>query len=211
MTRSDEPKESSRPLLDEATIHPDPIEQFLVWFEAAQSSAEVQPSAITLATAARDGKPSARIVLLKSVNEAGFSFFTNYDSRKGRELAENPRAALVCYWASLERQVRIEGTVTRLPPEESDAYFATRPFGSRLSTWASPQSRVVTDRTGLDRRMAELREQYREDVPRPPYWGGYVLAPSSIEFWQGRADRLHDRILYTRAGEGRWRIERLAP
>jgi pyridoxamine 5'-phosphate oxidase len=211
MTRSDEPKDSSLPLLSEMTAHPDPIQQFRLWFEAAQASAEVQPSAVTLATAARDGKPSARIVLLKGFTQAGFSFFTNYDSRKGRELEENPRAALVCYWASLERQVRIEGTVTRLPPEESDAYFATRPFGSRLSTWVSPQSRVITDRAILDRRMAELRRQYQDEVPRPPYWGGYILAPSSIEFWQGRADRLHDRILYSRAGDGRWRIERLAP
>jgi pyridoxamine 5'-phosphate oxidase len=211
MTRPDEPKDSSLPLLSEATAHPDPIQQFRVWFEAAQASAEVQPSAVTLATAGRDGKPSARIVLLKGFTEAGFAFFTNYDSRKGRELDENPRAALVCYWASLERQVRIEGTVTRLPPTESDAYFATRPFGSRLSTWVSPQSRVVADRAVLDQRMAELRKQYREEVPRPPYWGGYILAPSSIEFWQGRADRLHDRILYTRAGNSHWRIERLAP
>jgi pyridoxamine 5'-phosphate oxidase len=211
MTRSDEPKESPLPVLNEASVHPDPIEQFRLWFEAAEASTEVQPSASTLATAARDGKPSARIVLLKGFTEAGFSFFTNYDSRKGRELEENPQAALVCYWASLERQVRIEGTVTRLSADESDAYFATRPFGSRLSTWVSPQSRVVADRTILDRRMEELRKQYQEDVPRPPYWGGYVLAPLSIEFWQGRADRLHDRILYTRGGDGRWRIERLAP
>jgi pyridoxamine 5'-phosphate oxidase len=211
MIRSDVPKESFLPVLSEVSVHPDPIEQFRSWFEAAQRSAEVQPSAITLATAARDGKPSARIVLLKGVTDAGFSFFTNYDSRKGRELEENPHAALVCYWASLERQVRIEGTVTRVSPDESDAYFATRPFGSRLSTWVSPQSRVVADRTILDRRMEELRKQYQEDVPRPSYWGGYVLAPSSIEFWQGRSDRLHDRILYTRGGDGRWRIERLAP
>jgi pyridoxamine 5'-phosphate oxidase len=211
MTRGDKPKESSLPLLSEATVHPDPIEQFRSWFEAAQASSEVQPSAIALATAARDGKPSARIVLLKGFTEAGFTFFTNYDSRKGRELEENPQAALVCYWASLERQVRIEGTVTRLSGEESDAYFATRPFGSRLSTWVSAQSRVIPDRATLERRMEELRKQYQEDVPRPPHWGGYVLAPSSIEFWQGRADRLHDRIRYTRAGDGSWRIERLAP
>ena len=211
MRRSDEPKESSLAGLSEATVHPDPIDQFRTWFEVALASQEPQPSAAALATATRDGKPSARIVLLKGFDKAGFTFFTNYESRKGRELEENPRAALVCYWGSLERQVRVEGTVSRLSAEESDAYFVTRPFGSQLSTWASPQSQVIADRETLIRQMEKLRAQYPENVPRPPYWGGYRLLPLSIEFWQGRSNRLHDRILYTRDVEARWRIERLAP
>jgi pyridoxamine 5'-phosphate oxidase len=211
MQRSDEPKESSFPALSEATVPADPIEQFRTWFEVALASGEPQPSAATLATATRDAKPSARVVLVKGFDQAGFTFFTNYESRKGRELDENPLAALVCYWGSLERQVRIEGTVSRLSAEESDAYFVTRPFGSQLSTWASRQSQIISDRETLVRQMEKLRAQYPESVPRPPYWGGYRLLPFSIEFWQGRSNRLHDRLLYTRDVEGRWRIERLAP
>ena len=169
-------------------------------------------NAATLATADKAGRPSARMVLLKGLDERGFIFYTNYDSRKGRELAENPRAALVFYWAGLERQVCVTGEVTRLPREESENYFKTRPKGSRLAAWASRQSEPAAGRAALEERWKEFQTRYPgEEVPMPPYWGGYVLAPDRIEFWQGRASRLHDRFRYQKQPDNTWRIERLFP
>jgi pyridoxamine 5'-phosphate oxidase len=169
-------------------------------------------NAATLATADKDGRPSARVVLLKGVDERGFVFFTNYESRKARELEENPNAAMVFYWADQERQVSVAGTVTKLGREESEAYFRTRPKGSRLAAWASRQSAVIPDRSTLEQRWKELQAQHPgDDVPMPPFWGGYVLAAARIEFWQGRPSRLHDRFRYTRQDGGSWLIERLSP
>jgi pyridoxamine 5'-phosphate oxidase len=188
----------------------DPLEQFERWFEDARRALEL-PEAMTLATAAADGTPSARMVLLKGVDERGFLFFTNYESRKGRELADNPRAALVFHWAlDPRRQVLVTGRVERLAAEESDEYFRTRPHGSRLAAMASRQSTVVS-REDLDRAVAELeREHPGDDVPRPSWWGGYVLRPDTVEFWQNRPNRLHDRLRYRR-DEARWILERLSP
>jgi pyridoxamine 5'-phosphate oxidase len=200
------------PGLDKGDLHADPFQQFRSWLEQALAAQLPQPYGMTLATVGPDAKPSARLVLLRGFDETGFFFFTNYESRKATELAANPRAALVFYWAELDRQVRIEGRVERLTAEESDAYFQTRPRGSRLGAWASPQSRVIPDRGVLDDRMEELVAQYGDgEVPRPPYWGGFRLVPDAIEFWQGRANRLHDRLRYRRSGERGWTIERLAP
>jgi pyridoxamine 5'-phosphate oxidase len=197
--------------LRETDVDPDPIRQFRVWFEQAQSANLREPNAMTLATCTPDGGPSARIVLLKGVSEEGFTFFTSYEGRKARELAGNPRAALVMYWAELERQVRIEGTVVQTTQAESAAYFATRPRGSQLGAWASKQSEVVGGREVLQAQMAEREQQFADrDVPCPPYWGGYRVRPLVIEFWQGRPNRLHDRLRYRRAEE-RWVIERLCP
>jgi len=193
-------------------LDPDPVRQFSAWLEEARATGLVEPNAMTLATASRDGVPSARMVLLKGVDAQGFTFFTNYQSRKGRELDENPAAALVFWWETLQRQVNVTGTVRRVPDTESDAYFATRPFGSRIGALASRQSSVLPDRAELDRRVAELIQRHRDGiVPRPAWWGGYRLAPGTIEFWQGQADRLHDRQLYTRQADGTWRVERLSP
>jgi pyridoxamine 5'-phosphate oxidase len=189
-----------------------PFRQFDVWFREAAASAPFDPTAMSLATVGPDGRPSARMVLLKGFDEQGFVFFTNYESRKGRELAQAPYAALVLHWPHMERQVRIEGSVTPTPAEESDAYFATRPRKSQLGAWASAQSRVIAGREVLEQRFAELTAQHEgRDVPRPPHWGGFRLAPTSIELWQGRRDRLHDRLLYRLEGDGRWVKERLSP
>ncbi len=197
--------------LDEADLAADPFVQFGLWLEQAIAADPLDPTAMTLATADRQGRPSARVVLLKGFDERGFVFFTNYDSRKGRELAENPWAALVFFWAALHRQVRIEGTVERVPAAESDAYYASRPPGSRLGAWASPQSRPIADRAELERALAEVTaRQEQEELPRPGFWGGYRLRPEAIEFWQGRPSRLHDRILFQAGPEG-WRRQRLAP
>jgi len=169
-------------------------------------------TAMTLATADKQGRPSARAVLLKGVDERGFIFFTNYDSRKGQELTENPQAAVVFYWSELERQVCIAGDVSKLPEPESEAYFRTRPKGSRLAAWASKQSGVIRDRAELEEEWQKVEQRYAsQEVPRPPYWGGYVLRPTRVEFWQGRPNRLHDRFRYTRQPDGRWLLERLAP
>jgi pyridoxamine 5'-phosphate oxidase len=169
-------------------------------------------TAMTLATTDKQGQPSARVVLLKGVDERGCIFYTNYESRKGQELAENPNAALVFYWSDQERQVNIAGEISKLPAAESDAYFHSRPRGSRLAAWASKQSAVIRDRAELEERWVQMERQYADkDVPRPPFWGGYVLRPSRVEFWQGRANRLHDRFCYTRQGESDWIIERLSP
>ena len=199
-----------RALLRTLALFAVPIAQFARWYEGALESVKPLPHAVALSTATPAGHPSARMVLLKDFDAHGFVFYTNYRSRKGRELARNPRGTLLFYWGNLERQVRIEGRIERVPARESDEYFATRPRGSQLSAWASAQSATVRGRTALERRFASVARKYPESVPRPPHWGGYRLAPAAIEFWQGRDDRLHDRILY-RLAHGRWRVERLAP
>ncbi len=196
----------------EADVDPDPIVQFEKWFAEALAAGLKEPNAMTLATASSDGVPSARLVLLKGVDQRGFVFFTNYESGKGRELAANPRAALVFYWPELERQVRISGDVTQTSGEESDKYFQSRPTGSQLGAWASRQSEKIAGRTILEDRLADLQIQYDgKPVPRPPHWGGYRVRPRLIEFWQGRPNRLHDRLRYTRDAAGSWRLERLSP
>lgn len=199
----------SQQLLEE-DVAADPINQFEVWWQQAIQSAILEPNAMTLATASADGVPSARIVLLKGFSAKGFSFFTNYNSFKGRQLQQNPKACLVFFWKELERQVRITGLVEKLPDEESDAYFNSRPEGSRLGAWASPQSQVIHNRQWLEEEYKRITEQKDETIQRPPHWGGYVVKPVIIEFWQGRASRLHDRIQYS-LEEGQWKIERLAP
>ena len=199
----------ARPLLDD-DLDADPLGQLRTWLDDARRAGVPQPEAMALATAARDGRPSARMVLLKGLDDRGVAFYTSYESRKARDLDENPVAALVLYWDALGRQVRIEGRVERVAREESEAYFVTRPRGSRLATWASAQSRPLRDRAELDERWRELEERYPADVPLPPHWGGYRVLPDAIEFWQHREHRLHDRFRYTRAREG-WSIERLAP
>jgi pyridoxamine 5'-phosphate oxidase len=197
--------------LTESRVESDPVTQFAQWYERVQAAATPLSDAVALATATRSGHPSLRVVLLKGYDAHGFVFYTNYRSRKGRELARNPRATLLFYWGELARQVRIEGRVEKLMARESDAYFATRPRGSQLAAWASPQSAVIAGRAALERRVAAFARKYPGGVPRPPHWGGYRLVPESFEFWQGGEDRLHDRILYRRVRGGRWRIERLAP
>lgn len=198
--------------LTESDLDPNPFRQFARWFQQAAESGALEPNAMTLATASAEGAPSARMVLLKDFDEQGFVFYTNYHSQKGRELAENPRAALVFYWAALSRQVRVVGDVARVTREESLTYFRQRPVGARLGALASRQSQVIPNREVLERRVAELTSQYAEgDMPLPEDWGGYRLAPSTFEFWQGRPSRLHDRLRYTRQPEGGWVIERLSP
>jgi pyridoxamine 5'-phosphate oxidase len=197
--------------LRRADLDPDPISQFQKWFAQAMQAEIVEPNAMTLATVAADAQPSSRIVLLKGVDARGFSFFTNYESRKGHELAENPKASLTFFWAGLERQVSIGGAVSKLSREESEAYFAVRPLGSQRGAWVSKQSRVVANREFLEKRLAEVEAQFGDKVPMPPYWGGYVLNPHSLEFWQGRPNRLHDRLHYQKNADGTWLIERLSP
>jgi pyridoxamine 5'-phosphate oxidase len=199
----------ARPL-SEGDVDSDPVRQFNAWLEEARAAGVPLPEAMTLATADANGRPSARMLLLKSAGPEGFTFFTGYESRKGRELEENPRAAIVVYWHALGRQVRIEGRVRRLEPAESDAYFATRPPRSRVAAAASRQSEPIADRRQLEAEFERLLADHGDDVPRPAHWGGYVLEPETIELWQHREDRLHDRLRYGREGEA-WRIERLAP
>ena len=197
--------------LREQDVDPDPFRQFAVWFQQAASGGVQMPEAAAVATATPDGAPSVRMVLVKERSAAGFVFYTNYESRKGRELADNPRAALLFYWDPLGRQVRIEGPVQQTSDEESAAYVRSRPRGSQLSAMASPQSQTVADREWLERRVAELAARYEDgELPIPEQWGGFRLRPERFEFWQHRDDRLHDRVLYTPAADG-WRLERLAP
>ena len=190
----------------------DPLGQFGKWWKDALEAGAEEVNAMTLATASADGMPDARIVLLKGFNENGFAFFTNYHSVKGQELLENPRACLVFFWKELERQVRISGLVTLVSERESDEYFDSRPEGSRIGAWASPQSEVIDDRAWLEQNEQKIREEFSTGkISRPPHWGGYRVRPTRIEFWQGRPSRLHDRILYSLQGSGSWKIERLAP
>ena len=203
-------QEYMRAGLAEGDAHADPLVQFQRWFHDAQAAELPLANAMTLATVAADGAPAARVVLLKGVEDGGFVFYSNYASRKGRELAAQPGACLVFLWSDLERQVRIEGRTEKVAAEDSDAYFASRPLGARLSAWASAQSERVADRATLERALEGMKHKYGEHPPRPPHWGGYRLMPTAIEFWQGRANRLHDRLLYSRSGT-RWTIERIAP
>ncbi|WJF89693.1 pyridoxamine 5'-phosphate oxidase [Paraburkholderia bonniea] len=197
--------------LDETGVNANPVHQFNAWFSQALSAQLPEPNAMTLATADEHGRPSARTVLIKGVDERGFVFFTNYTSRKGMDLTHNPHACLLFYWPELERQIRIEGPVVRVEAAESDAYYASRPLGSRLGAWASPQSKVIENRAWLEAREQEIAAHYGDHPPRPPHWGGYRLVPEMLEFWQGRPSRLHDRLRYTRTAQGEWQIARLAP
>lgn len=211
MSIADLRREYAAARLDEAEVDRDPIRQFARWFEEARRAELQEPNAMTLATASADGSPSARIVLLKSADERGFAFFTDYRSRKGRELEANPRAALVFYWGELERQVRVSGTVSRVSREENEAYFLSRPRDSRLGAWTSHQSTVIEARADLDERLEAMTARFDGgDVPLPPHWGGFRVRPDALEFWQGRENRLHDRIRYRREA-GAWKVERLSP
>jgi pyridoxamine 5'-phosphate oxidase len=204
-------REYTRDALAEADVDADPVVQFGRWFEQAEQAGLLEPTAMTLATATPDGRPSARMVLLRGFDQRGFCFYTNYESRKGAELAANPLAALVFWWGELERQVRVEGRVARTSRAESEAYFHSRPPGSQLSAAVSPQSRVIPDRAELERRVAGLATGLRDgQVPLPDFWGGFRLRHQVVEFWQGRPNRLHDRLRYRRVAQG-WKIERLAP
>lgn len=205
-------RDYTRGVLLESEAARNPIEQFARWFADAESSGIPEPNAMTLATADSSGTPSARVVLLKQFDVRGFTFYTNYDSRKGRELAANPRAALCFFWQPLERQVRIEGTIEKTAREDSEHYFNSRPLAARVGAWASRQSDVLPSREALERAHAEVAARYPDgNVPLPPHWGGYRVIPQRVEFWQGRASRLHDRLLYTRRPDGMWKIERLSP
>lgn len=212
MNVADIRREYERTGLSEEDLASSPVEQFGRWLSEAMAVDPQEFTAMTLATADREGRPSARIVLLKGYDERGFVFYTNYESRKGREMDENPRAALVFYWSSLDRQVRIEGTIEKTSREESEAYFRSRPMGARIGAWASQQSQPLARREDLERAVRELEERFPDgEVPLPDSWGGYRVVPELFEFWQGRRSRLHDRLCYVRLPEGDWRIERLAP
>ncbi|MFD2515724.1 pyridoxamine 5'-phosphate oxidase [Pontibacter locisalis] len=205
-------KNYSRQALTEDSVLQDPIQQFQVWLQEAITAEAEEPTAFVLSTASKEGQPSARVVLLKDVANGGFTFFTNYDSRKGRELAQNPLASITFFWASLERQVRIDGSVEKIPPQLSEAYFHSRPKGSQIGAWASPQSQEIESRKVLEESDSYYISKFAdaELVPRPEHWGGYKLIPAKIEFWQGRPNRLHDRIVYERADDA-WKLKRLAP
>jgi pyridoxamine 5'-phosphate oxidase len=205
-------KEYKLQSLSERDVQPIPLQQFDKWWQEALASGIDEVNAMTLATASSDGIPDARIVLLKGFNQAGFVFFTNYESAKGRELLENPRACLIFFWKELERQVRIKGRISQLSDQENDEYFNSRPEGSKIGAWASPQSQVIESRNWLEQNEKKFREKFSgKKITRPPHWGGYRVEPLNIEFWQGRPGRLHDRILYSLQKKGEWKIERLAP
>ena len=209
---NEKPKDYAGDALDEKTLNPNPVSQFKSWFADAAATGMHLPEAMTLATSTREGKPAARMLLLKQADDRGFVFYTNYRSTKARELDQNPFAALVFYWPQLERQVRVEGSVSRVSARESDEYFRTRPRESQIGALASPQSEVIENREVLERRFRELEESYRDrEVDRPEHWGGYRLKPARIEFWKGRRGRLHDRIVYDLQPDGSWSIKRLAP
>ncbi len=198
--------------LNKADVDPNPFKQFQTWFDQALKAQLPEPNAMNLATATKDGKPSARMVLLKNFDQRGFVFYTNYKSYKGQELANNPQAALTFWWAELERQVRIEGRVEKVSDQESDQYFYSRPLNSRLGAWVSEQSQVIKSREVLELRLQELQTHYEnQEIPRPPHWGGFRVIPTVIEFWQGRPSRLHDRLNYRRLDNRSWDIERLSP
>lgn len=198
--------------LSEMDASPNPFEQFKLWFDQALAAKLPEPNAMMIATATLEGKPSARMVLLKDYDERGFVFYTNYDSQKGQQLIENPWGAIVFWWAELERQVRIEGRVEKVSEAESEAYFRSRPKGSQLGAWVSNQSQVIDSREVLEQRLQQLKEEYEnKEVPRPPHWGGFRVIPDMIEFWQGRPSRLHDRLLYQQQENGAWTIQRLSP
>ncbi|AFZ02436.1 pyridoxamine 5'-phosphate oxidase [Calothrix sp. PCC 6303] len=198
--------------LSKNEVDPNPFVQFRRWFDQALAAKLTEPNAMTLATTTVNGTPSARVVLLKDFDERGFVFFTNYNSRKGQESFANPQAALVFWWAELERQVRVCGTIEKTSATESDKYFDIRPWESRLGAWASNQSEVIENRSFLERRFEEFRQRYEnQDIPRPEHWGGVRVVPTEIEFWQGRSSRLHDRLLYSYLEDGGWQIERLSP
>ena len=197
--------------LSEEDVQKNPIDQFNIWFDQARHAELPEPNAMTVASVDADGKPSARIVLIKEVTNQGFVFFTNYDSRKGQALTQNPQAALLFFWPELERQIRVEGTVEKLSEEASDEYFHSRPLDSRIGAWASPQSQVISGRSVLVAKAAEYALKFALNPPRPPHWGGFRVKPQALEFWQGRPSRLHDRIRYTQQAYGMWKIERLAP
>jgi pyridoxamine 5'-phosphate oxidase len=203
-------REYTRASLDASDVSHDPFAQFSLWMDQALKAGVAEGTAMSLSTVKADGRPASRIVLLKGFDHQGLVFYTNYDSAKGRELLEHPFAAALLYWTELERQVRIEGRIERVSAAESDAYYAIRPLGSRIGAWASPQSEVVPDRASLEQRFSEAEARHGEAPPRPAHWGGYRLVPDRFEFWQGRPNRLHDRIVYRTAG-GQWQIERLAP
>ena len=201
----------TRRQLLETDVDPNPLKQFQTWFDEALAADIIEPNAMTIATATPDGTPSARMVLLKGVDEKGFVFYTNYESRKGQELAANPQVVLVFWWAQLERQVRIEGRVEKVSDQETLTYFHSRPRASQIGAWVSEQSRVIPNREVLEKRLEDLEQQYQDQtIPRPPHWGGYRVIPAAIEFWQGRPSRLHDRLLY-RMENNTWQIERLSP
>lgn len=212
MTIADLRKDYMQGGLSEAEAGDDPFALFQIWFEIAVTANLPEPNAMALATSTLAGRPSVRFVLLKGTDERGFTFFSNYDSRKGNELAENPYASVAFLWDELERQVRIEGRIERVSEADSDEYFQVRPIGSRLGAWASVQSAIIPDRAWLEAKQAELMAKYPDgDVPRPPHWGGYRLLPDTFEFWQGRRGRLHDRIQFTTSGTNRWEKVRLSP
>ncbi|HEU4457551.1 MAG TPA: pyridoxamine 5'-phosphate oxidase [Methylibium sp.] len=197
--------------LDEADAAADPMQQFQRWFDEARSAQVLEPNAMTLATVGADGRPSTRVVLVKGLDARGLVWYTNYESRKGRELEAHPWAALQFHWVAMERQVRIEGRVEKSDPDEADRYHASRPLASRIGAWASPQSRVIASRQVLEELTAEAQARFASEPPRPPHWGGYRLVPDRWEFWQGRRSRLHDRLRYTAQPDGHWLRERLAP
>ncbi|MEZ5657638.1 MAG: pyridoxamine 5'-phosphate oxidase [Burkholderiaceae bacterium] len=196
--------------LDESHLDSDPLRQFQRWFDEARAAQIAETNAMSVASVGADGRPSVRILLLKGLEQGGFTFYTNYESRKGHEFAANDAAALLFFWAPLERQVRIEGRIEKVPPEESDAYFRVRPVGARFGAWASKQSEVIASRAVIEQRLAETQTRFGDEPPRPPHWGGYRVMPDVLEFWQGRENRLHDRLRYRRSGDG-WQIERLSP